>query len=98
MIVILFIFFIVSNIIRFLLCLSRSSVGSISLNSMFGNFCFSFGISLIGKESCLSSGFPKTRIFIGRWIYILLVFLVKCDRLSSQGYLLCGVQLGFVRV
>jgi len=43
---------------------SRFSVGSISLNFMFGNFCFSLGSSFIGRESCLSRGLPNIRIFI----------------------------------
>jgi len=50
-IVILSIPWTVSRMVRCLPCLSRFSVGSISLNSMFGNFCFSFGRSFIGSLS-----------------------------------------------
>ena len=43
---------------------SRFSVGSISWKSMFGNLRRSLGRSFRGRLSCLSSGFPNTRIFI----------------------------------
>ena len=53
-------------IVRFLFSSSsccRFSVESISLNSMFGNFCFSWGRILRGRLSCLTRWLPKIRIF-----------------------------------
>ena len=71
----------VSSMIRCLPCLSRSSVGSISRNSMLGNFCLSLGRSFSGSESCLRRGLPKTRIFmvlfVEEGLNILLIIVVN---------------------